>query len=148
MANSYSASVSIAAPPSRVWELLVDAPGYRRWNNTVISIDGVIAAGRTIKLASAVDSGRTFVLKVAEMDPPHRMVWSGGMPMGLFTGTRTFVVEPVGKDSQFSMSEVYTGLLSGLIFKSIPDLNDSFKQFANSLKAAAERATDHVAPSG
>ena len=39
------------------------------------------------------------------------------------------------------MSEVYTGLLSGLIFKSIPDLTDSFKDFADALKTAAERVS-------
>jgi hypothetical protein len=68
------------------------------------------------------------------------MVWTGGMPLGLFTGTRSFLIEPDGAGCRFSMSEVYTGLLARLIFKSIPDLNDSFKQFAQSLKTAAERA--------
>jgi len=140
MANEYAVVRSIAAPPQRVWELLVDAPGYRGWNASVVSIEGPIELGRTIKLVSAVNPGRTFVLKVAAMDPPHRMVWAGGMPLGLFTGTRTFVVEPAGAGCRFSMSEVYTGLMSGLIFKSIPDLNNSFKQFAESLKTAAEHS--------
>jgi len=140
MANEYAVALSIAAPPQRVWELLVDAPGYKGWNASVVSIEGPIELGRTIKLVSAVNPGRTFALKVAAMDPPHRMVWAGGMPLGLFTGTRTFIVEPAGAGCRFSMSEVYTGLMSGLIFKSIPDLNNSFKQFAESLKTAAERA--------
>src|SRR6267142_4174020 len=140
MANEYAVVRSIAAPPQRVWELLVDAPGYKGWKASVVSIEGPIELGRTIKLVSAVNPGRTFVLKVAAMDPPHRMVWAGGMPLGLFTGTRTFVVEPAGAGCRFSMSEVYTGLMSGLIFKSIPDLNNSFKQFAESLKTAAEHS--------
>lgn len=119
--------------------MLVDAPGYKRWNSSVVSIDGRIAAGSTIKLVSVVNPGRTFVLKVTAMDPPHRMVWSGGMPLGLFTGTRTYVIEAADGGCRFSMSEVYTGLMSGLIFKSIPDLTDSFKQFAEGLKTAAEK---------
>lgn len=140
MANEYSVAVSIAAPPQRVWDLLVDASGYKRWNPSVVSIDGRIAAQETIKLVSAVNPGRTFVLKVTTMDPPRRLVWTGGMPLGMFTGTRTFLIEPGGAGCSFSMSEVYTGLMSGVIFKSIPDLTDSFKQFAESLKSAAERA--------
>ncbi|MFI5283566.1 MAG: SRPBCC family protein [Candidatus Dormibacterales bacterium] len=139
MANQYSVNLTIGAPPQRVWDLLVDAPGYKRWNPSVVTIDGSIEAGRTIKLVSAVNPGRTFVLKVTAMDPPRRMVWSGGMPLGLFTGTRTFAIVVAGAGCHFSMSEDYTGLMSGLIFKSIPDLNASFKQFAESLKAAAER---------
>jgi uncharacterized protein YndB with AHSA1/START domain len=102
MANEYKVALPIGAPAQRVWDLLVDAPGYKRWNSSVVSIDGLIAAQRTIKLVSAVNPGRTFVLKVTAMDPPHRMVWSGGMPLGLFTGTRTFVIEAAagGADSR------------------------------------------------
>ena len=139
MANEYSVAVSIAAPAQRVWDLLVDAPGYKRWNSSVVSIDGPIEPGRTIKLVSAVNPGRTFVLEVKAMEPPRRLVWAGGMPLGLFTGTRTFLIEPGGEGCRFAMSEVYTGLMSGLIFKSIPDLTDSFRQFAGSLKTAAEQ---------
>ena len=140
MANEYRVALSISAPAQRVWGLIVDAAGYKRWNTSVVSIDGSIELGRTIKLVSAVNPGRTFMLKVTAMDPPRRLVWTGGMPLGLFTGTRTFLIESVGSGCRFSMSEVYTGLMSGLIFKSIPDLTDSFKQFAESLKTAAERA--------
>src|ERR1700704_2312804 len=114
MANEYRVSLPIGAPAQRVWDLLVDAAGYKRWNTSVVSIDGPIELGRSIKLVSAVNPGRTFVLKVTAMDPPHRLVWTGGMPLGLFTGTRTFLIEPAGAGCRFSMSEVYTGLMSGL----------------------------------
>ena len=146
MAKEYSVALSIAAPAQSVWDLLVDAPGYKTWNASVVRIDGPIELGRTIKLVSAVNPGRTFVLKVTAMDPPRRLVWTGGMPLGLFTGTRTFVIESAGAGCRFSMSEVYTGLMSGLIFKSIPNLNDSFKQLADSLKIAAERAVGSRTP--
>jgi hypothetical protein len=139
MGNEYAVAVPIGAAAQRVWDLLVDAPGYKSWNASVVSIDGPVELGRTIKLVSAVNPARTFVLKVTAMDPPRRLVWTGGMPFGLFTGTRTFLVESAGGGCRFSMSEVYTGLMSGLIFKSIPNLTDSFKQFAESLKTAAER---------
>ena len=139
MAKEYRVALSIDAPAQRVWDLLVDAPGYKTWNPSMVSIDGPIEPGRSIKLVSAVNPGRTFALNITAMDPPHRLVWTGGMPLGLFTGTRTFLIESADQGCRFSMSEVYTGLMSGLIFKSIPDLNDSFKQFAESLKAAAER---------
>jgi hypothetical protein len=139
VANEYKVVQAMSAPAQRVWDLLVDAPGYKRWNPSVVSIDGQIAAGRSIKLVSAVNPGRTFPLTVTAMDPPRRMVWSGGMPLGLFTGTRTFLIEPATAGCRFSMSELYTGPLSGLIFKSIPDLTDSFKQFAEGLKTEAEK---------
>jgi hypothetical protein len=140
MNKQYAVTRSVNAPAQRVWDLLTDAPGYKRWNAAVVSIDGLIRAGSTIKLVSVANPGRTFALKVTAMTPPQRMVWSGGMPFGLFTGTRTYLIESDHAGCRFSMSEVYTGPLSGLIFKSIPDLTASFNQFADGLKDAAERA--------
>jgi hypothetical protein len=40
------------------------------------------------------------------------------------------------------MTELLSGPLSGLITRTIPDLTDSFNQFADGLKTAAE-ATPH-----
>jgi hypothetical protein len=38
------------------------------------------------------------------------------------------------------MREVYSGPLAGLISRSIPDMTESFEQFADGLKEAAESA--------
>jgi hypothetical protein len=39
------------------------------------------------------------------------------------------------------MTEEFSGPLAGLITKAIPDLTESFNQFADGLKASAEKAT-------
>jgi hypothetical protein len=39
------------------------------------------------------------------------------------------------------MVEEYTGPLAGLITRSIPDMNESFQQFADGLRAAAEASS-------
>jgi hypothetical protein len=59
---------------------------------------------------------------------------------GLFTGVRTFTLAP-GCDgaTRFTMREEYTGPLLPMIWRSIPDLGPSFRQFANGLKERAER---------
>ncbi len=140
MTKRYHVSRSIDAPARTIWELLSDASTYADWNPAVVSIEGPIATGETIKLVSVVDPRRTFTLKVAEMQPPRRMVWTDGMPLGLFKGVRTYVLEERGTSTAFSMTEEFSGPLSGLITKMIPDMTDSFDQFANGLKAAAEAA--------
>lgn len=131
----------IDAPPSRVWELLTDADSYDRWNDAVIDIEGPIETGNTIKLVSVVNPDRTFKLKVVDMEPTRRMVWADGMPFGLFKGERTYTLAPADGGTEFTMTEEYSGLLSGLIVKSIPDMTDSFEQFADGLKRAAETRT-------
>jgi hypothetical protein len=137
--KSYSVERTIDASPQRVWALLAHADGYPRWNPAVVSLSGRIADGETIKLVSTVNPGRTFSLAVSDVEPPNAMVWSDGMPLGLFRGVRTFSLRAVGAErTEFSMHERYSGPLSGLIARAVPDLSESFAQFADGLKRAAE----------
>ncbi len=137
----YDAATTIKASPDRIWALLTDAPNYPGWNPSVERIEGRIAPGETIKVIVKVNPGRAFPVKVTEFQPGRRMVWSGGMPLGLFKGERTYVLTPDGDGStRFTMREEYTGPLLPLIWKSIPDLGPSFEQFASGLKAGAEKA--------
>lgn len=137
---SYAASTSIAAPAQSIWSLLTDAAAYPAWNPTVVRIEGDIAPGKTIKVFAAVSPGRAFPVKVSAFEPPHRMVWSGGMPFGLFKGVRTFSLTPKDRHVAFAMDEVFSGPLAGLIGKSMPDLQPAFDDFVAALKAEAERA--------
>jgi hypothetical protein len=82
--------------------------------------------------------GRAFPVKVTAFDAPNRFVFTGGMPLGLFKGERTYSLVAEGKNTIFRMREEYTGPLLGAIFKSIPDLSPSFEQFANGLKKRVE----------
>jgi len=139
MTTSYSATRTIDAAPERIWALLTDSAGYPAWNPAVLSVDGDIAPGNMIKLVSIVNPKRAFKLTVTEFDAPHRMVWADGMPLGLFKGERTYTLRPAGKGlTEFRMEEVFSGPLAPLITKAIPDMTDSFEQFADGLKIAAE----------
>lgn len=138
MTKRYSVTRSIQATPEVVWGLLTDATSYAGWNPTIVTIQGPIVLNGTVSLVSTVNPKRTFKVKVDVMEPPRRLVWSDGMPFGLFKGERTFLLERRGDSTEFSMAEEYTGLMSGLIVKSIPDLTESFDQFADGLKSAAE----------
>ena len=50
-ALDYSVAKTIQAPPAAVWALLTDAPGYLKWNTTLVKLDGTISV-------SAWPSGR------------------------------------------------------------------------------------------
>ena len=122
-------------------DLLTDAEAYADWNPAVIQIKGPITVGNKVELVSIVNPKRTFKLNVAQMDAPNKMVWSDGMPLGLFKGERTYLLEGQDGGTEFSMTEEYTGLLAPLITKSIPDMTDSFTQFADGLKQGAEASS-------
>ena len=138
--RSYQTTKTIAASADRIWSLLTDAPGYPSWNRAVDKVEGTIAPGETITVRVPVNPGRDFPVKVTAFDNGRRMVWTGGMPLGLFKGERTFLLEPNGGGTTFSMQEVYTGALAGMMFKQIPDLSGAFDDFGESLKAAAEKS--------
>jgi hypothetical protein len=138
--TTYSVKKTIAASADRVWELLTDAAGYPSWNPTIISLEGEIAVGKKIKLVSTVNPKRAFKLNVEEMRPPTRMVWADGMPLGLFKGVRTYTLSPKSDgQTDFEMVEIFSGLLEPIISKSIPDMTESFEEFAQSLKIVAEQ---------
>jgi uncharacterized protein YndB with AHSA1/START domain len=138
MPSQYRVTRQIAAPPDRVWALLVDADGYDTWNRAVVSIKGPIAEGNRVELVSIANPKRTFKPKVVEMAAPRRMVWADGMPLGMFRGERVYELAPTSVGTTFTMTETFSGPLSGLISKSIPDMTESFDLFADGLKAAAE----------
>jgi hypothetical protein len=135
----YEASAQIDAPPERVWPILADAPAYPSWDSGVEGVEGRIEPGATLKVRSSANPGRAFPVKVAELSPPRRMVWSGGMPLGLFRGVRTYTLAPDGAGTRFTMREEYSGPLLPLIWRSMPDLQPSFDTFAAGLKAKAEQ---------
>jgi hypothetical protein len=138
--KSFEASSLINASPERIWSILVDGPSYPGWDSGVLNVDGRIAPGETIKVVSGANPGRTFPLKVTGFEANRSMTWSGGMPLGLFRGVRTFTLTPAGDGTtRFDVKEEYSGPLLSMMWRSMPDLGPSFTQFAKGLKQRAEQ---------
>ena len=128
-----SVSIDIKADPGIIWALLTKAADYPRWNTTVISIEGNIALGEKIKLKSTLDAKRTFTLKIKEFEPGKRLVWGDGQGNRVYTLTKNN-----NGTVTFSMIEKIGGLMFPLYAKMIPPFDQSFEQFAASLKNEAE----------
>lgn len=133
-------SVRVKATPERLWGLLTDLPSFPRWNSTVTSIDGEVALGQKLAIRVPV-SDRTFKPKVTELEPGKRMVWSdGAAPM--FKGVRTYTLAAAGDGStDFSMVEVFSGLMLPMIKGSLPDFGPIFETYAADLKREAEKSS-------
>ncbi len=139
--KSFAASIAIRATPETIWSILTDAAAYPRWNSTVDRVEGRITQGEKITVHARISPGRAFPVNVAEFAPPRRMVWSGGMPLGLFKGERVFTLTPQPDGTvAFAMREEFSGLLAPLIGRSIPDLQPAFDAFAADLNKRAESA--------
>ncbi len=139
--KSFATTSIIQAAPEAVWRILTDATAYPRWNTTVSRVEGNIAFGEKITVHAKVAPGRAFPVTVVMFDAPRRMMWSGGMPFGMFKGERIFELRPTATGSvEFAMREDYTGWLAPLVTRSIPDLQPAFDEFALCLKAHCERS--------
>lgn len=136
--KSYEASATIDATPEEVWKVLTDGPGFTSWDSGIEKFEGTIAKGNKIKLYSEASPGRAFPLKVAELEPERKMVFMGGMPLGLFKGVRVYRLREVDGRTEFQMREQYSGPLLPMIWRSMPDLQPSFDKFAAGLKARVE----------
>jgi hypothetical protein len=137
--KAYESTALIEADARTVWDVLVDAARWPTWDSGVNQVDGVIAPGARLKVTVAASPGRAFPVKVTDLQLGRSMTWSGGMPLGMFRGVRTYRLEPSGPATEFRVREEYTGVLLPLIWRSMPDLQPSFDQFARGLKHQAEQ---------
>ena len=137
--TTFRTSIKINASPEVIWAILTDARGWTDWNTTVDRVEGTIAPGEKITVHAKVNPGRAFPVKVTEFIPGQRMVWTGGMPLGLFKGVRTYTLtKQSGSSVEFAMREDYSGLMAPMMTRSIPDLQPAFDEFAAALKKRAE----------
>jgi hypothetical protein len=137
--KSYEVAETIDASPHEVWAVVEDIARYPDWDSGV-RVDGRLTLGEKLKVHSEANPGRAFPVKVTELER-DRMTWSGGMPLGLFRGVRTYRVVPDGAGTRFTMREEYSGPLLPIIWRSMPDLQPSFDRFARGLKARVEGAS-------
>lgn len=137
----YNASTEIDASAERVWEILTKASDYPEWDPYCIRIEGTILPGAKIKAFTKLAPDRAFPVEITTFKPGKKMVWSGGMPLGLFKGERFFEITPSAAGGvSFTVREVFTGPLLPLFRKSLPDMNEPFAAFVQGLKERAESA--------
>jgi len=142
MTKAFSTSIIIRSTPQVLWAILTDAARWPDWNPTVTRVDGQVAPGAKITVYSKASPGRAFPLTVTEFVPEARMVWSGGMPLGLFKGERVYTLTGRADGTvAFAMREGFSGLMAPLITRSIPDLQPSFDEFAAALRRRAETSS-------
>lgn len=135
----YTASTTINAKPETIWAIITDAEHYPEWDPSAIRIEGDIAAGETVTAYTKLAPDRAFPAKVSTYQPNSKMVWSSGMPFGLFKGVRTFLLTPKGDGvTEFTLSEEFSGFLLPLFKGNIPDMTETFQHFVAGLKARAE----------
>ena len=88
---------TIDARADEVWAVLADVGSYADWENGVERVEGRLALGEKLKVFSELNPGRGYPVKVSELTQGQGFTWTGGVPLGLFKGVRTYRLAPQGE---------------------------------------------------
>lgn len=131
------AEALINARSATVWDVITDAGNLPVWNSGVTEIEGEIRNGSVIRIRTASGGKKVFRLRVQQL-PGEVMTWKGGMPLGLFTGLRTFRLTPQGSMTHLNVREEFTGPFVTTMWKRMPDLQPELDAYVKATKARAE----------
>lgn len=135
--------IEIAAPASRVWEILTDFDGHSLWNPFIRLIDGELKEGAQLKVMLRPPGGQetTFKPKLIKVTPERELRWLGHLWVpGLFDGEHRFQIEPQGDAAvRFVHAERFSGLLVGPILGRVEaSTREGFEIMNEALKRRAE----------
>ncbi len=137
--------IEINAGAARVWSILMDFPGYARWNPFVRSIEGLAKIGEPLRvfIQPPGSRGMRFRPTVLAVEPERELRWKGKLVVpGLFDGEHFFVLEPSSAARLILRhGEAFTGLLVPLLRRSLDGATrQGFIAMNEALKREAERA--------
>jgi hypothetical protein len=137
--RSFEASTRISASPDAVWAALVDVGSWRDWDSGVDRVEGRVGLGEPLTVYATMIRSRPFTVTVTELRPGEAMRWRGGLPAGLAVIDRTYSLDAQDDGGTLvTVREDHSGPLAGLLGRTTPDLNPSFRQFCAGLKARTE----------
>jgi hypothetical protein len=143
MKNSITTEIIINAPKEKVWNILTDFGNYKNWNPFMVSSTGRAEAGtRLVNVMKNNDKLHTFKPVVLHAEENKYLDWLGSLLFkGIFDGHHYFKIEDLGNGQvKFTQGENFSGILSGMIMKSIgEDTRNNFVKMNNALKQLAEK---------
>jgi hypothetical protein len=137
------ASIVIAAPAARVWEVLTALHEYPAWAPFTVAARGRAEVGQRVAVAVEMTPGaalREQVMTVTAAAPP-RLAWTFTLLSSLLLhAEREQTVEATGAAAcTYSTSDTMTGLLAPLVLALYgASIEQGFASFARALKARAE----------
>lgn len=143
MARDISTEIEIAAPASRVWEILTDFEAFPSWNPFVREISGELREGAQLEVLLRAPNMSPITVKprLVALQPERELRWLGHLWVrGLFDGEHRFQIEPTSETSvRFLHAERFSGLLVSPMLNRIGENTRlGFKTMNEALKARAE----------
>jgi len=137
--------IDIDAPPSRVWEVLVDFPAWKEWNPFIPSITGKLELGGSLRLTVSPPGLKSmkFKSKVFTLRSCEEIVWGGGFLLFVYRGDHAISLSQLPSGgTRFRQIERWRGplvLLMGRMFKRMFEpTKQGYHQMNTALKRRVE----------
>ncbi len=139
-------TLTIAAPPERVWAVLTDFAAYPQWNTVISKARADLREGGEIRFRIKIEASPQlgFTARFLRCVPGRELAWRGGAPLvpALAWGHHYFKLTPVGDGTEFTHGEDFGGLLALIMHGPIlARVTRTYEGFNRALKARAEAMT-------
>ena len=136
-------SIEVAAPPVRVWEVLVDVERWPEWTDSVSSVrllgDGPLAVGSRVEVSQPRIPQGTYT--VTALDPGRAFTWEQRQPGSTVSAHHECTPLPDG-GTRVELRVVMSGALGGVVGRLYRGLTERYLAMeAAGLKARAEGTT-------
>lgn len=137
-----STSIEIAAPPARVWDVLVDVERWPEWTESVTSTtpldDGPLAVGSRVEVSQPRIPTGTYT--VTSLEHGTSFTWEQRQPGSVVVAHHDSTPLP-GGGTRVELRVVMSGLLGGVVGRLYRRLTERYLGMeAAGLKARAESA--------
>ena len=134
------AGIDVAAPPERVWEVLVDVERWPEWTESVSSVrlldDAPLALGSRVEISQPRIPTGTYT--VTALDPGRAFSWEQRQPGSTVTAHHECVPLPDG-GTRVELSVVMSGAFGGVVGRLYRKLTERYLALETAgLKARAE----------
>jgi len=139
-------SIDIAAPPERVWSVLIDYEAYSAWNPFIQKMSGEFRAGARLDIQIAPPGRRAMRFRptVLRVEPNKELRWVGSLGMRrVFDGEHALLLDSIGGgNTRFRQEERFFGVLAPLVMRGglLESTRRGFIEMNEALKHRAEGA--------
>ncbi|MBL4567488.1 MAG: SRPBCC domain-containing protein [Porticoccus sp.] len=137
--------IEIAAPPSKVWSIIIDIDKWQEWSPIINASQGksIIGSKLSITMMSKEEGkdGPKYSPVIIDLKEQHYFHWRAHMLAGfVFTNDKIFKLEETENGTHLTHIETFKGLMaplmSGSVEKNVPSMLNSMNK---ALKEMAEK---------
>ena len=139
--------IEIAAPTTKVWNILTDFNAWKEWNPIVNQASGVASLGSELSITmrgKGDKEGPKYMPIVTILEAPKSFRWRGKMMFEfLFTNDKVFELEKTGSGTRLIHKELFSGMLVPLFWSKLNQgVPPMLKSMNDALKIKAEKRSD------